>query len=73
MLSIKLLSKYLPKLWEWWCDLEWDSDKKYQQENKTWVKRPKSLTWKELFFRDKKAVLLNVVMPTSILLLAILI
>jgi hypothetical protein len=51
---------------KWWNELPWKNKKLDEAVSPDSLKRKRPLTWRELFFRDKVAVITNL-LPISLL------
>jgi hypothetical protein len=59
----------MKRLINWWKSLQWDSDRIVVTENTFFTKRDNPLTWKQLLFRDKRAVITTIITLITLLVL----
>ena len=55
----------------WWNNLKWDDTSYDKVKEGTQFTRAKPLTLKQLFFRDRLAVITNVIIPSIVMLFLI--
>ena len=55
----------------WWNNLKWNDTSYDDVREGTRFTRAKPLTWKQLFFRDRVAVISNVIIPSIVMLFLI--
>ena len=66
-----LEDKYLliSKIKSWWHSLECDSYSKYLHPSTSFIRRTHPLSWHQVFFRDKKAVITTIISIITIIIL----
>ncbi len=63
--------KLIVRFYKYWQTLPFDSDVKEVSEKGYFSLRDKPLTWKQVFFRDKKAIISNVFFPLGLIILGL--